>query len=79
MRIPGIHHYRAAAGPDQELSPVIQRTVSLTELKLPSSSPNTAPIFHPDLVIRKGGLILEIANSASDEFLSRIGGLLDAE
>ena len=69
----------AAAGPDQELAPVTQRAVSFTELKLPSSSPNTAPVFHPDLVIRKGDLILEIANSASDELLSWIGGLLDAE
>ena len=35
--------------------------------------------FHPDLVIRKGSLILEISNSASDELLSLIGGLLGAE
>ena len=69
----------AAAGPDQELAPVTQRAVSFTELKLPSSPQNTAPVFHPDLVIRKGDLILEIANSASDELLSWIGGLLDAE
>ena len=62
----------AAGGTDQELAPV-------TELKLPSSPQNTAPVFHPDLVIRKGDLILEISNSASDELLSRIGGLLGAE
>ena len=68
-----------AGGPDQELTPVTQRTVSFTEFKLPSSPPNTAPVFHPDFVIRKGNLILEIANSASDELLSRIRGLLDAE
>ena len=69
----------AAGGPDQELAPVTQRTVSFTELKLPSSPQNKAPVFHLDLVIRKGDLILEIANSASDELLSRIGGLLDVE
>ena len=68
-----------AGGTDQELAPVTQRTVSFTELKLPSSPQNTAPVFHPDLVIRKGDLILEISNSASDELLSRIGGLLGAE
>ena len=56
-----------------------QRTVSSTEPKLPSSPQNTAPVSHPDLVIRKGNLILEIANSGSDELLSLIGGLLDAE
>ena len=69
----------AVDGTDQELAPVTQRTVSFTELKLPSSPQNTAPVFHPDLVIRKGDLILEISNSASDELLSRIGGLLGAE
>lgn len=69
----------ATVGLDQELAPTTQRTVSFTEIKLPSSSQSTAPVFHPDLVIRKGSLILEISNSASDELLSRIGGLLGAE
>lgn len=72
----------ATAGPHQEMAPMVpatQRAVSFTEIKLPSSSQNTAPVFHPDLVIRKGSLILEISNSASDELLSRIGGLLGAE
>ena len=69
----------ATAEPQQELAPATQRAVSFTEIKLPSSSQSTAPVFHPDLVIRKGSLILEISNSASDELLSRIGGLLGAE
>ena len=69
----------ATAGPGQELTPATQRTLSFTEIKLPSSSQSTGPVFHPDLVIRKGGLILEISNSASDELLSRIGGILSAE
>ena len=64
----------ATVGPHQELAPATQRTVSFTEIKFPSSSQSTAPVFHPDLVIRKGSLILEISNSASDELLSRIGG-----
>ena len=70
----------ATVGPQQqELAPATQRAVSFTEIKLPSFSQNTAPVFHPDLVIRKGSLTLEISNSASDELLSRIGGLLGAE
>ena len=69
----------ATAGPDQELAPATHRTVSFTEIKLPSSSQSTGPVFHPDLVIRKGSLILEISNSASDELLSLIGGILGAE
>ena len=40
--------------PHQELEPMTQRTVSFTEIKLSSSSQSTAPVLHPDLVIRKG-------------------------
>lgn len=59
--------------------PATQGTVSFTEIKRPSSPRSAVPVFHPDLVIRKGGLILEISNSASDALLSRIGGILNAE
>ena len=69
----------ATVRPNQELVPATQRTVSFTEIKLPSSSQSTAPVFHPDLVIRKGDIVLEISNSVSDALLSRIGGILDAE
>ena len=71
--LPGI------VGPDLALVPATQRTVSFTEIKLPSSPQSTAPVFHPDRVIRKGDIILEISNSVSDALLSRIGGILDAE
>lgn len=67
------------AGSDQELMPATQRPFSFTETKFPSSSLDVAPISHPDLVIRKGSLILEILNFASDELLSRIGGILGSE
>ena len=56
-----------------------QRTVSFAEIKLPVASPDASSVFHPDLVIRKGNLVLEISNSASAELLSRIGGILHAE
>ena len=69
----------ATVGSDQELASATQRTVSFTEIKLPSSPQSTAPVFHPDLVIRKGSLVLEISNSASEDLLSRIGGILNAE
>lgn len=68
-----------AAGSDPSLVPATQGTVSFTEIKLPSSPRSAVPVFHPDLVIRKGGLILEISNSASEALLSRIGGILNAE
>ena len=69
----------AAVEPDQKLAPAIRKTVSFTEIKLPPSSQSVAPVFHPELVIRKGNLVLEISNSASAELLSRLGGLLGAE
>lgn len=69
----------ADVGPDQELVPATQRTVSFTEIKLPPSPQIIALVFHPDLVIRKGDIVLEISNSVSDALLSRIGGILGAE
>lgn len=53
----------------------VQRTVSFAEIKLPAVS----PVFRPDLVIRKGNLVLEISNSASSELLSQVGRILHAE
>lgn len=57
----------------------VQQAVSFAEIKLPAVSPDASSVFHPDLVIRKGKLVLEISNSASAELLSRIGGILHAE
>lgn len=57
----------------------VQQPVSFAEIKLPAVSPDASSVFHPDLVIRKGKLVLEISNSASAELLSRIGGILHAE
>ena len=54
----------------------VQQSVSFAEIKLPAVSPDVSSVFHPDLVIRKGKLVLEISNSASAELLSRIGGVL---
>ena len=57
----------------------VQQSVSFAEIKLPAVPSDASPVFHPDLVIRKGKLVLEISNSASAELLSRIGGILHAE
>ena len=72
----------ATVGPHQEMAPMMpatQRTVSFTEIKLPSSSQSTAPVSHPNLVLRKGDIVLEISNFVSNDLLSRIGGFLGAE
>ena len=57
----------------------VQQSISFAEIKLPAVSQDASSIFHPDLVIRKGELVLELSNSVSAELLSRIGGLLHAE
>ena len=62
-----------------DAQPVAQKTVTFTEINLPSAPQNTVPVFRPDLVIRKGDLILELLNSVSQELLSRIEGILHAE
>ena len=76
--------YEASQNPalpvaETEQLSAVQKTVSFAEIKLPVVSPDASSVFHPDLVIRKGNLVLEISNSASAELLSRIGGILDAE
>ena len=57
----------------------VQQSVSFAEIKLPAAPSDATSVFHPDLVIRKGKLVLEISNSASAELLSRVGGILRAE
>lgn len=57
----------------------VQQSVSFAEIKLPAVLLDGSSVFHPNLVIRKGKLVLEISNSASAELLSRAGGILHAE
>lgn len=57
----------------------VQQSISFAEIMLPAAPSDASTVFHPDLVIRKGNLIMEISNSASAELLSRLGGLLHAE
>ena len=53
--------------------------VAFVELKPTPVNSEPASMFQPDLVIRKGQLVLEISNSASPELLSQLGGLLHAQ
>lgn len=53
--------------------------VSFAEIKLPVPENWSQETFLPDVVIRQGSVTIEIANSASDQLLSRIGGLLNAK
>ena len=53
--------------------------VAFVELKPTPVNSESASMFQPDLVIRKGQLVLEISNSAFPELLSQLGGLLHAQ
>lgn len=69
----------ATTRPDQKLARATQSMDSITEIRLSSSPQNTAPVSHPNLMIRKGDIALKILNSVSDRLLSQIGEILDAE
>ena len=53
--------------------------VAFVELKPTQVNSEPVSAFQPDIVIRKGQLVLEISNSASPELLSQLGGLLYAQ
>lgn len=53
--------------------------VDFVELRLPEQSTVSSASFRPDVIIRKGSFSIELSNTASEELLSRIGGLLRAE
>ena len=53
--------------------------VAFVELKPTPVNSEPVSAFQPDIVIRKGQLVLEISNSASPELLSQLGGLLYAQ
>ena len=54
-------------------------SVDFVELRLSEQSAVSSAAFRPDVIIRKDSFSLEISNTASEELLSRIGGLLHAE
>lgn len=53
--------------------------VAFVELKPSVISDRCETSFHPDAVIRKKDLTLEISNSISPELLKHLGGLLHAQ
>ena len=53
--------------------------VSFTEISLPIKQEPARNEFHPEAIIRKGRISVEISDSISTELLSKIGVLLNAE
>lgn len=52
--------------------------VAFVELKSFESSMEEPTRFHPDVIIRNKGVILELSNTVSPELLKFLGGLLHA-
>ena len=53
--------------------------ISFAEISLPIKQESVRNGFHPDIIIRKGPVSVEISNSVSAELLSRIGEIFHAE
>lgn len=53
--------------------------VAFVELKPTTAEAEPTPSFRPDIILRRGQLVLEISNTASPELLKCLGGFLHAE
>ena len=47
-------------------------------VKMTDQTSSSASPFKPDVVIRRGSVSIEISNTATDELLNKVGGLLHA-
>ena len=56
--------------PADETSP---QKISFAEISIPIKQESVRNGFHPDIILRKGPVSVEISNSVSAELLSRIG------
>lgn len=69
---------------ENSLAPVIKdnsapATTDFIEIKMTDQASETANLFKPDVVIRKGSISIEISNTATEELLDKIGGLFYAQ
>lgn len=57
----------------------IPATTDFVEIKMTDQTSDSGTYFKPDVVIRRGSVSIEISNTASEELLNKIGGLLYAQ
>lgn len=48
------------------------------EIKMTDQASSSTSPFKPDVVIRRGAVSIEISNTATEELLNKVGGLLHA-
>ena len=51
-------------------------TTDFIEIKMTDQVSSADSLFKPDVVIRKGSVSIEISNTATEELLNKVGGLL---
>ena len=69
---------------EKPLAPAIKEisvpaTTDFVEIKMTDQANDSGDSFKPDVVIRRGSVLIEISNTASEELLNKIGGLLHAQ
>ena len=53
-------------------------TTDFIEIKMTDQASSSTSLFKPDVVIRRGTVSIEISNTATEELLNKVGGLLHA-
>ena len=53
-------------------------TTDFIEIKMTDQASSSTSPFKPDVVIRRGAVSIEISNTATEELLNKVGGLLHA-
>ena len=53
-------------------------TTDFIEIKMTDHASSSTSPFKPDVVIRRGAVSIEISNTATEELLNKVGGLLHA-
>ena len=53
-------------------------TTDFIEIKMTDQASSATSPFKPDVVIRRGAVSIEISNTATEELLNKVGGLLHA-
>ena len=69
---------------ENTLTPAIKKnsipaTTDFVEIKMTDQASDSGTPFKPDIVIRRGSVSIEISNTASEELLNKIGGILYAQ
>ena len=68
-----------STGSAQQADETSPQKISFAEISIPIKQESVRNGFHPDIILRKGTVSVEISNSVSAELLSRIGDIFHAE